>query len=72
MKIITNMLIKKISALTLESEEIIIDFEKVTNIDLSSAEKLHHVKSEIEQNGKNINYQNVSEKLNRNLTIFFK
>lgn len=67
-----NMLVKKISALTLESEEIIIDFEKVTNIDLSSAEKLHHVKSEIEQNGKNINYQNVSEKLNRNLTIFFK
>ncbi len=66
-----NKLIKEISALTLENEEVIVDFEFVTKIDLSSSEKLHHFKSEVLENGKTINYQSVSEKLDKRLTLYF-
>ncbi len=66
-----NKLIKEVSALVKENEEVIVDFELLTKIDLSSAEKLHHYREEIEFNGKKLTYVNVSEKLDKRLTLYF-
>ncbi len=66
-----NKLIKEISAHFSENEEIIVDFNKITKIDLSSSEKLHHYKQEIEFKGKKLTYVNVSEKLDKRLVLYF-
>ncbi len=66
-----NKLIKEISTCLSENEEIIVDFNKITKIDLSSAEKLHHYKQEIEFKGKKLTYENVSETLDKRLNLYF-
>ena len=66
-----NKLVKEINSLTLENEEVIVDFEQVTKIDLSSAEKLHILMGDVEESGKRVIYKNVSEKLDKRLTIYF-
>ena len=66
-----NKLVKEINALTLENEEVIVDFELVTKIDLSSAEKLHILMGDVEESGKRVIYKNVSEILDKRLTIYF-
>ncbi|MBO5888707.1 MAG: SulP family inorganic anion transporter [Clostridia bacterium] len=66
-----NKLIKTLGEKLSESNEITIDFEKVTKIDLSSAEKLHHYKNEIELSGKTVKFINLTEKNDKRLNLYF-
>ena len=66
-----NRLIKEIRVALTEMNELIIDVEEITKIDLSSAEKLHHYIEEMQSNGKTITYKNLNEEKNKRLNLYF-